>query len=209
MMVSELCVCRKWTLCSGRSPSTRCSLRTWSTPGRWSTTGTVGIDGCISNTRIRDLLLSSLLLSQDSDWDSLKNKLQVCNRVCAENQALSKALDERLEQFHELRRENTGKRREDSGTDITANDLSTSKLVAQRSYITVCVCVCTSIKSAVCGAPGLAERSREKRLPEHPATVLPKQRWICTGGTVVGGMSGNIERSHGWLDKKLNKWVDG
>lgn len=38
--------------------------------------------------------------------------MRVCDRVCAENQALRKALDEKMEQFLELRRENTCKCRE-------------------------------------------------------------------------------------------------
>lgn len=65
----------------------------------------------------------------------------------------------------------------------------------------MCVCVCTSIKSAVSGAPGLTECSGEKRLPEDPATMQPKQRRICTGGTMDGGMSGKIERN-------LDRWMD-
>lgn len=61
--------------------------------------------------------------------------------------------------------------------------------------------MCNSAESAVSGAPGFTERSGEKRLPEDPATMLPKRRGICTGGRTNSGISGKIKRNlDGWMD---------
>lgn len=77
-------------------------------------------------------------------------------------------------------------------------------------YWSLLLCVCSSIKSAVSGAPGLTERSGEKRLPEDPATMQPKQRGICTGGTINGGISKKIERNlDGWMDGRITRWRVG
>lgn len=63
------------------------------------------------------------------------------------------------------------------------------------------VAVCTSIESAMSGAHGLNECSGKERLPEGTATMQPKQRGICTGGIMDGGMSGNIQMDmRGWMD---------